>query len=78
VGGDQRGYRLGYGGGYYDRMLSQPAWQKISTLGILFDFALWDHLPHDPWDRPLTGFCTETGPQSKSPQSKNPQPKSPP
>lgn len=69
VGGDRTCYRLGYGGGYYDRMLSQAVWQGIPTWGILFDFALLDHLPADPWDRPLTGFYTETGlyPHPKSP-----------
>ncbi|MEA5419040.1 5-formyltetrahydrofolate cyclo-ligase [Spirulina sp. CCNP1310] len=72
VGGDRTCYRLGYGGGYYDRMLSQPAWQNIPTWGILFDFALLDQIPHDPWDQPLTGFHTETGPQPKSPQPKSP------
>jgi 5-formyltetrahydrofolate cyclo-ligase len=58
---DQSGYRLGYGGGFYDRLLSEPAWAKIPTIGIVFHFAYVPELPIDPWDRPLTGVCTEEG-----------------
>jgi 5-formyltetrahydrofolate cyclo-ligase len=58
---DAQGYRLGYGAGFYDRMLSQPEWSNALTIGIVFEFAYLPTLPHDPWDRPLHGVCTETG-----------------
>lgn len=58
---DRQGYRLGYGGGFYDRLLSNPNWAAKPTIGILFDFALLPHLPIDPWDLPLQGICTEAG-----------------
>lgn len=57
---DRVGYRLGYSGGYYDRLLSAPIWAKIPTLGIVFDFAFVEQLPIDPWDYPLWGVCCET------------------
>jgi 5-formyltetrahydrofolate cyclo-ligase len=57
---DKRGYRLGYGGGFYDRMLANPEWQNIPTIGIIFDFAYVEELPIEPWDRPLEWVCTET------------------
>jgi len=56
---DRAGYRLGYGGGYYDRLLSQPPWQDKPTLGITFSFAYLDQLDPDPWDCRLQGVCTE-------------------
>lgn len=56
---DVRGYRLGYGGGFYDRMLSLPAWSHKPTIGVIFEFARLPKLPIDPWDRPLQGVCTE-------------------
>lgn len=57
---DRQGYRLGYGGGFYDRLLSDPQWQGIPTIGIIFDFAFLPELPVDPWDRKLRAVCTET------------------
>jgi 5-formyltetrahydrofolate cyclo-ligase len=56
---DTRGYRLGYGGGFYDRMLSAVEWASKPTIGIVFEFAYLPQLPIDPWDRPLHGVCTE-------------------
>ena len=56
---DRQGYRLGYGGGYYDRMLSSPEWSEIPTIGIVFDFALIDRVPVDPWDCRLNGVCCD-------------------
>lgn len=58
---DYQGYRLGYGGGYYDRLLSSSEWATKYTIGIVFDFAYLPQLPIDPWDRRLQGVCTETG-----------------
>ncbi len=59
VGCDRRGYRVGYGGGFYDRMLSLPEWASKPTIGIVFDFAFLPELPVDVWDKRLHGVCTE-------------------
>jgi 5-formyltetrahydrofolate cyclo-ligase len=61
VGCDFRGYRLGYGGGFYDRMLSQAEWESKMTIGIIFEFALLAAVPVESWDKPLHGICTESG-----------------
>ncbi|MEM6425630.1 MAG: 5-formyltetrahydrofolate cyclo-ligase, partial [Cyanobacteria bacterium P01_D01_bin.128] len=58
---DVKGYRLGYGGGYYDRMLSDSRWANKPTIGIVFEYARLPALPRQPWDRPLDGICTESG-----------------
>ena len=58
---DQRGYRLGYGGGFYDRMFSAANWNSKPKIGIVFEFAYVPQLPIDPWDKPLEAICTETG-----------------
>jgi 5-formyltetrahydrofolate cyclo-ligase len=58
---DEQGYRLGYGGGFYDRLLSLPNWSNKPTIGIVFDFARLPDLPKDPWDRSLKAVCTEFG-----------------
>ena len=55
------GYRLGYGGGFYDRMLSQQEWASKPTIGIVFEFAYLQDLPIDSWDKPLDFVCTENG-----------------
>jgi 5-formyltetrahydrofolate cyclo-ligase len=56
---DYQKYRLGYGGGYYDRMLSSPEWANKLTIGIVFEFAYLPELPIELWDQPLQGVCTE-------------------
>jgi 5-formyltetrahydrofolate cyclo-ligase len=58
---DRRGYRLGYGGGFYDRLLSDPVWAGTPAIGITFAFAHPEQLPHDSWDQPLHAVCTENG-----------------
>jgi 5-formyltetrahydrofolate cyclo-ligase len=58
---DRQGFRLGYGGGFYDRLLSNPQWANKPTVGIVFEFAYLEQLPRDPWDRPMQAVCTETG-----------------
>lgn len=57
---DQQGYRLGYGGGFYDRLLSSASGSNITTIGITFDFTYLTQLPIDPWDVKLNFICTET------------------
>ena len=57
---DRQGYRLGYGGGFYDRLLNSPQWLNIPTVGIVFDFAYVPKLPIDKWDIKLNYICTET------------------
>lgn len=58
---DRRGYRLGYGGGYYDRMLADSVWDGVLKIGVVFDFAYVERLPVEHWDRPLDAVCTESG-----------------
>ena len=58
---DVRGYRLGYGGGYYDRLLSSSEWASKPTIGIVFAEAYFPHLPIEPWDIQLHHVCTDNG-----------------
>ena len=57
---DQYKYRLGYGGGFYDRLLSHSSRLTIKHIGITFDFACIEKLPIDSWDIKLNFICTET------------------
>lgn len=58
---DRRGYRLGYGGGFYDRLFAQEGWTGLVKIGIVFEFAILDQLPTDPWDIRLDMICCEAG-----------------
>ena len=48
---DRRGYRIGYGGGYYDRFLSLEP--DHPTIGLCYDFQLVDQLEPDAHDIPV-------------------------
>ena len=53
---DRQGYRLGYGGGYYDRWLPNSIGCKT---GVIFNEFYLDKLPHDLWDVPLEAIVTD-------------------
>lgn len=58
---DPNGHRLGYGGGYYDRFLSQID-PKCLKLGLCLELGrLPEALPAEPFDVPLDGVFTEQG-----------------
>lgn len=58
---DGRGLRLGYGGGWFDRLRAQPAWRAVPALGVLPAACLVAALPGDSWDVPLDGWIDESG-----------------
>lgn len=53
---DRAGFRLGYGGGYYDRLLARAS---CPCVGLAFHELLFDELPRDAWDKPVQAVCTE-------------------
>lgn len=54
---DWRGYRLGYGKGYYDRFLSRF---EGNMVGICYSECVQRSLPHGRFDRPVELLVTET------------------
>ena len=52
--------RLGYGGGYFDRLRVDPNWRSIPCIGVLTSNCVSsDSLARADWDIPLSGFITE-------------------
>ncbi len=56
---DRRGYRLGYGGGFYDRTLEALAARGILAVGVGFADQEVDAVPRDAHDWRLDGMVTE-------------------
>jgi 5-formyltetrahydrofolate cyclo-ligase len=52
------GQRLGYGAGYYDRILAQLG-DKAETLTALYDFEVCAALPHEAHDRAVRWVVTD-------------------
>jgi 5-formyltetrahydrofolate cyclo-ligase len=55
---DRRGYRVGYGGGYYDRFL--PEAPQAARIGAAFARQIVAVIPADPHDVTVESIVTET------------------
>ncbi|HWL67361.1 MAG TPA: 5-formyltetrahydrofolate cyclo-ligase [Geminicoccus sp.] len=60
---DARGYRLGWGGGFYDRTIAmlREAGHRPLCIGYAFACQEVDRVPTEPFDEPLDMVVTETG-----------------
>jgi 5-formyltetrahydrofolate cyclo-ligase len=54
---DRRGYRLGFGGGYYDRFLPNLATRPL-LIGPAYGFQVVDSVPVESWDQPVQILVT--------------------
>lgn len=54
---DTDGYRLGYGGGYYDRFLSKFGGE---TVGLCYNECVKQSLPHGKYDRRVDKLITQS------------------
>ena len=59
-GWDMQGYRLGYGGGFFDRTLASLAKRPL-TIGVTYEFAKLDTIHPQSWDIPMDYVVTERG-----------------
>lgn len=57
---DRSGYRVGVGGGWYDRVLTYRACD-VPVWAVVNDDEILDEVPHDPWDEPVTAALTPSG-----------------
>ncbi|CUB10762.1 putative 5-formyltetrahydrofolate cyclo-ligase [Bacillus cereus] len=59
----ERGERIGYGGGYYDRYLVH---YEGKTLSLAYSFQMVDHIPVEPFDKNVEKIITEKGTMVKN------------
>lgn len=55
---DDKGFRLGYGGGYYDKYFASHGGLRV---GLAYEGQAANLLPHGEYDVPLHAVITETG-----------------
>ena len=62
---DRRGFRLGYGGGYYDKLLSYESKQlsrvdkHITTIALAFEEQIGENIPSEPHDIKVDMIVTD-------------------
>ena len=57
---DRTGHRVGYGKGYYDRLLPTLR-PNCVTVGIAYEEQIFDHVPHDGHDAAVRAVVTPSG-----------------
>jgi 5-formyltetrahydrofolate cyclo-ligase len=55
---DLQGGRMGYGKGFYDRLLSKSSFNQVLTCGLAFSCQLVPHVQMEQWDVPLKSLLT--------------------
>ncbi len=60
---DPFGYRIGYGGGYYDRFLPRLT-SDCLTIGYGYEWQIVDRLQPDPWDQKLRYIVSDAAQRS--------------
>ena len=58
---DRQGYRLGYGGGFFDRTLEALKDRKPAVIGVSFELAAIETIQPQAWDIPVDYVVTERG-----------------
>ena len=59
-GWDAQGYRLGYGGGFFDRTLASLQ-ERPLVIGVSYELARMETIHPQPWDIPMDYVVTERG-----------------
>ena len=67
LGFDDGGYRLGYGGGFFDRTLASLT-KKPVVIGISYELARIDTIHPQSWDIPMDYIVTEAGVYRRDPE----------
>ena len=67
IGWDKAGYRLGFGGGYFDRTLASLA-PKPVVIGVSYELAKIDTIRPQSWDIPMDWVVTERGVYRRDPE----------
>lgn len=57
---DKRGYRVGYGGGYYDRFFNKLE-KSVIKIGLCYEMQILTEVPTDNYDIPIDYIITEKG-----------------
>jgi 5-formyltetrahydrofolate cyclo-ligase len=65
-GWDMQGYRLGYGGGFFDRTLA-AATKKPVVIGVTYEIAKMKTIHPQSWDIPMDYVVTERGVYRRDP-----------
>ncbi|WFA09141.1 5-formyltetrahydrofolate cyclo-ligase [Tissierella sp. Yu-01] len=56
---DRKGYRIGFGGGYYDRFLADKINDKSTKISVAFHLQIIDQVPKEEHDVPVDIIITE-------------------